>query len=457
MGTDVTVKNPYTGEVLATIPGVDESQIQELVLRAEDAFRRVGRNMTPYERYRVLSSVAEKIAVCREELAGLITEESGKPIKDSFIEVDRARQTFQFSAEEATNIRGETILCDVTPVRTDKTVMTRRVPLGVVAAITPFNFPLNLAAHKVGPSIAAGNAVILKPSSLAPLTALRLHEFFAEAGCPEDLFQIAIGGGSVGKALALHKEVRLVSFTGSISTGQRLAAAIGVKKLLLELGGNDPLVIMPDADLEEAAKTAVDHGTGSSGQRCTAVKRVLVHTDVEEPFTNLVVHLVEALRVGDPRKSDTDVGPLITAKAAIEVEKRILKALKEGAKLLVGGNRKGAVVDPTVLTKVNPESELVQEETFGPVLPIMSFTEIEEAIQISNSTEFGLQAGVFTNNIALVKRLFNEIDVATLIVNGGPGFRVEHLPFGGTKMSGIGREGVKYAIEEMTEIKSLIF
>ncbi|MBW2172171.1 MAG: aldehyde dehydrogenase family protein [Deltaproteobacteria bacterium] len=457
MRTDVVVENPYTGELLATIPGVNSSQIEEMVARAEDVFRRVGRNMTPYERYEILFSVADKIRTLREQLAKLITEESGKPIKDSFIEVDRARQTFLFSAEEARNIRGESIPCDVTEVRTDKTVMTRRVPLGVVAAITPFNFPLNLAAHKVGPAIAAGNAVILKPSSLAPLTALRLHELFAEAGCPEGLFQVAIGRGPVGEALALHKKVRLVSFTGSVSTGQRLAAAIGVKRLLLELGGNDPLLIMPDADLEEAAKTAVDHGMGSSGQRCTAVKRVLVHKDVEEPFTALVVSLAETLRVGDPGKPDTDLGPLITVEAAIEVERRIHQALEDGARLLIGGKRKGSFVDPTVLTEVNPESELVQQETFGPVLPIMSFTDIEEAIQICNSTDFGLQAGVFTNNIALVKRLFNEIDVGALIVNGGPGFRIEHLPFGGTKMSGIGREGVKYAIEEMTETKSLVF
>ncbi|MBW2260020.1 MAG: aldehyde dehydrogenase family protein [Deltaproteobacteria bacterium] len=457
MRTDVVVENPYTGELLATIPGVNSSQIEEMVARAKDVFRRVGRNMTPYERYEILFSVADKIRTLREQLANLITEESGKPIKDSFIEVDRARQTFLFSAEEARNIRGESIPCDVTEVRTDKTVMTRRVPLGVVAAITPFNFPLNLAAHKVGPAIAAGNAVILKPSSLAPLTALRLHELFAEAGCPEGLFQVAIGRGPVGEALALHKKVRLVSFTGSVSTGQRLAAAIGVKRLLLELGGNDPLLIMPDADLEEAAKTAVDHGMGSSGQRCTAVKRVLVHKDVEEPFTALVVSLAETLRVGDPGKPDTDLGPLITVEAAIEVERRIHQALEDGARLLIGGKRKGSFVDPTVLTEVNPESELVQQETFGPVLPIMSFTDIEEAIQICNSTDFGLQAGVFTNNIALVKRLFNEIDVGALIVNGGPGFRIEHLPFGGTKMSGIGREGVKYAIEEMTETKSLVF
>lgn len=451
------MKNPYTGEVLSVIPSTLSSEMARMVKRAEDAFKAVRLVMTPYQRYKILFAVSQKIRRRRRELARLITEESGKPIKDSLLEVDRAQQTVLFSAEEAKNIRGEAIPCDVTPLRTDKVVLTRRVPLGVVAAITPFNFPLNLVAHKVAPAIAAGNAIVLKPSSLTPLTALRLRELFLECGCPEDLFQVVVGFGSLGEALAVQESIRVVSFTGSIRTGERLASLVGIKKVILELGGNDPLLVLPDADLEAAARVAVEQGVGCNGQRCTAVKRVLVHEDVEKPFTDLVIGFVQGLHVGDPVKPRTDVGPLITVEAAMEIEKRIKKAVERGAELLTGGRRDGALLYPTVLKKVNDRHELVKSETFGPVIPIMTFADIEEAIRICNSTVFGLQAGVFTENLVLVKELFKRIDVGALIVNGGPAFRIEHLPFGGTKMSGIGREGVRYTIKEMTEIKSLVF
>jgi lactaldehyde dehydrogenase len=453
----VQVRNPYTNEILATLECANSEKIAKTVGDAEEAFQTVALQMTPYDRYELLFSVSKKIHSNRDELACLISMESGKPIRDSFIEVDRAQQTLLFSAEAAKNIRGEAIPCDVTPIHTGKVALTSRVPLGVLAAISPFNFPLNLVVHKVGPGIAAGNAVILKPSSQTPLTAIKLRDFFLEAGCHPGLFQLVIGPGSVGEDLACQDRIRLVSFTGSVSVGKRLSSKIGMKKIVLELGGNDPLLVMADGNLEDAASVAVEQGVGTNGQRCTAVKRVLVHEAVAEKFNARVVNIVKALRVGDPLDPETDVGPLITVDAAIEVEKRINEAVKSGAALLCGGSRDGATISPTVLKDVDPGAELVKEETFGPVIPIMTFSDIEEATRICNGTQYGLQAGVFTSDLNILKRMFRDLEVGAVVSNQGPGFRIEHLPFGGTKMSGHGREGIRYALEEMTEIKTMIF
>ena len=402
--TELSVNNPFNDDILATLKRTPSSDLDSIVRNAEIAFENISRHMTPYQRYEILSSVANKIKTNRDELAVLITKESGKPLKDSFVEVDRANQTFLIAAEESKNIRGETIPCDVTPVRTEKLAFTNRVPLGVIACITPFNFPLNLVAHKIGPAIAAGNSVVLKPSSLTPLTALKLREYFLESDIPADSLQILLGTGAIGQELASKKQIRLVSFTGSVLVGKQLSLTPGIKKLALELGGNDPLIIMPDSDIEKASQIAVEHGFGSNGQRCTGIKRVLVHKEIEKDFTKILLNLTKNLKVGDPLLHETDVGPLITIDAAIEVKKRIDKALENGAKLLIGGKYEGSIVYPTVLKNVKPDEELVMEETFGPVVPIITFDDIDDAIDICNSTDYGLQAGVFTTNLDLVKK-----------------------------------------------------
>ncbi len=456
MADELEVRNPFTGEIAGRVAVCGLDDVETIVARARGAKPAMDA-LTSYERGRILQRASERLAGDVESWARLITAEMGKPISDARFEVRRAVETFRLSAEEATRLWGEVIPGDVTSMPVDKIGLTRRVPVGVVLAVTPFNFPLNIAAHKVGPALAAGNRVILKPSRSAPLTALRMGELLDDCGLPPGAMQVVCLGREAAEKLVAHPGVNMVTLTGGTDTGRRVAALAGAKKISLELGGNDPLIVMADADLDAAAATAVDQRFGTSGQRCTAVKRVLVQRPVAAEFMDKLLALTERVQVGDPADDGVRIGPLITEAAAVLVERRINDACDRGATLRAGGRREKSLVWPTVLQSPPPDCELVAEETFGPVLPVFVFDEVDEAIDLANSTPYGLQAGLFTRDLDTVKRFFDGLEVGAVIVNGGPGFRQEHLPFGGVKASGVGREGIRFAMLEMTETKLLVW
>lgn len=452
----IAVAFPATGEQIGEVTKSDDADVDRAVESAQSAFIGPVRQLTPFERSRILHRVHDALSKNRQDLAKQITLESGKILRESSIEIDRALTTLRFSAEEATRLHGEVLPCDVTAAKTGKNAYVHREPIGVVGAITPFNFPLNTVVHKVAPAIAAGNTVVLKPSPETPLTSEMLGLLFAEAGAPPGMLNVVQGASEVGERLVGHPLVRAITFTGSIATGQRVSRIAGMKKLILELGGNDPLIVFPDADIEAAAATAIEQGLGTTGQRCTAVKRLFIHEKVFDKFTDMLCPKVRNLQIGDPLDASVDMGPLISEKAALEIEQRVHDAAERGAKLLVTGFREGAFHPPVVLTDVPEDCRLVAEETFGPVLPLKQFVTVEECIRMVNSTPYGLQAGVYTDSLELVKQLRRELEVGTLVVNGGPGFRIDSLPFGGVKQSGLGREGVIASVRELTEERVLI-
>jgi len=452
----IEVVNPYNGEKVGEVSACDKDDVEKAIASAKNA-RETAKNLTPYQRYEILVETAQEIRKRREELANLITSESGKVLKESLIEVDRAYQTLLFSAEESKRISGEAIPIRVAPGLKKDLGLTIYEPLGVIAAICPFNYPLNLVLHKIGPAIAAGNTIVLKPATSTPLTALELGKILMDNGLPAGVLNIITGKGSeIGNALVESEDVRMISFTGSVEVGKAIASRADMKKLSLELGGNDPLIVMDDTDIEKAVETAVPGAFGNTGQRCTSIKRVLLHEKIADDFIEKFVKKTEKLKVGDPAKIETDIGPLINEKAAVEVENRVNEAIKAGAALLVGNKRERATYWPTILDNVTLKTDLVCTETFGPVAPIIRFKTKEEAVEIANSTIYGLQCGVFTDSLDNVKYFAKNIEAGAVIFNEGPGFRAEHLPFGGSKQSGLGREGVKYAIREMSEVKTVV-
>ena len=449
----IKVLNPYTGKLVGNARKSSKSDILKAVKKAKEAFRL--NKLSPYKRQQIFKDTCSLMVKNKEEIAELITKETGKPINESRGEVDRAVFVISQCAEETMRIIGEVLPCGVTSSEIDKQAIATRRPLGVIAAITPFNYPLNVAAHKIGPALAAGNSVVLKPSPLACLTPVKLKEIMVAAGLPEDMFIIVNGYKEEAEALAAS-EVRMVTFTGSVSGGKNVARAAGIKKLSLELGGNSALIVFDDGDIPSAVKTCIDQRFRTAGQRCTAIKRLFVHKKIYDKFISLLIKETKKLDSRDPMEPGCDIGPLVTEAAAVLVEQRIKDAVKKGAKILNGGARKGSFISPTILGNVPENCDLVCEETFGPVLPVFGFEGLEEVITKVNSTKYGLQAGVYTNKMDVIKRLSKELEVGALIVNDGPGFRVESIPFGGVKESGIGREGVRYAIHEMTELVTLV-
>jgi acyl-CoA reductase-like NAD-dependent aldehyde dehydrogenase len=375
----------------------------------------------------------------------------------SRVELTRTANTLRCSADEARRIEGQVLDSDAYPPERGRWGIVHRRPLGIVLAITPFNFPINLAAHKLGPAFAAGCPVLFKPGPANVLSGRRLTELAHAAGVPEETLQCCVPDIPVLSEVVRGDRIAVISFTGGVPTAKRIAADAGGKKLLFELGGNDPLMVFPDADLDKAVHTAVQQRFGTTGQRCTAAKRIFLHKDVYGRFREAFVAATEALVVGDPMDPDTFVGPVVNARAAEIVEARLKDAVARGAKVLAGGRREGNLVWPTIVEDVPDAAELVADETFGPVAPLFSFETEEELIRRVNQTPFGLQAGVFTQDLSRVRRLFEALDVGTLAVNDGPGFRAEHFPFGGVKNSGLGREGVRYCIEELTFRKTLVW
>ncbi|MGY3535180.1 phosphonoacetaldehyde dehydrogenase [Bradyrhizobium sp. USDA 4452] len=450
----VEVFNPYTNKVVGTVPAARPEHVRSAFAKAA-AFKP---KLTRYERQRILLRTAEILAGRKEDFARLITAESGLCWKDSLYEAGRAYDVYSFAGQLAIKDDGETFSCDISPQGKARKIFTIRTPLlGAISAITPFNHPLNMVSHKIAPAIATNNRVVLKPTELTPLTALALADVLYEAGLPPEMLSVVTGNPhSMGDAMITDPDADLVTFTGSVRVGKHIADRAGYKRLVLELGGNDPLIVMEDADLEKAAELAVTGATKNSGQRCTAVKRILCVEAVADDFAALVLKKARTLKCGDPMDPTVDVGTVIHEGAAKEFERRVNAAVTDGAELLHGNDRKGALYPPTVVDRIPYTSELVMQETFGPVIPIVRVpNDIDSVVRISNATAFGLSSGVCTNRLDYITRFVNELDVGTVNVWEVPGYRIEMSPFGGIKDSGLGyKEGVQEAIKSFTNVKT---
>ena len=449
--------NPYSGESLGDVCQAGEEEAERAVTAAVQAFRELKR-LPSYERARILLDVARQIRENKEELVTLMSGEAGVPRFFTGIEVDRAVHTFTTAAEEAKRIGGEVLPLDLLPGSEDRFGYTRRVPLGPVLGITPFNFPLNLVAHKVAPAIAVGNPIVVKPAPQAPCTALKLAEFFEKAGLPRGALSVLPTSVKVAEKLVRDDRFKLLTFTGSASVGWYLKQAAGKKRVMLELGSNSAAVVHQDApDLDFAARRLALGAMASAGQVCISVQRVFVHRPVYEEFRQRFVDAVGATKVGDPLNPDTRVGPLIDEANAIRVEKWVENAVAKGARVLTGGHRNGVFYEPTVLENVDHSCEVYTEEVFGPVVLLEAYDSFEDALNLVNESRFGLQAGVFTADVRNILRAAEELEVGGVIVNDYPTYRIDHMPYGGVKDSGLGREGLKYAIQEMTELRLVVF
>lgn len=446
------VINPYDGKVIDTIP-IAHRQDAELAIESANNAKDSLREMSAFKISNKLFNVVEKLKEKRLEFAESLTLEVGKPINESLLEVDRSIETLKLSAEEAKRIYGESVPLDAGMGGKGFFAFTQKEPLGVVAAITPFNYPLNLTIHKIAPAIACKNTVIVKPPTEAPLTVMKFCDLLDEE-FPDGVVNVIPGYGSeVGDHLVISPDVNKISFTGSVTTGLMISQKAGMKKVTLELGGNDPTVILKDADLDKAVKGIINGAFLNAGQVCMGVKRVIVEDEIADEFAEKLVEATQKLVMGNPMDSKTTLGTLISEKAAIQVEETVNNAVREGAKILTGGNRDGAFYEATVIDNVAPEMDLVENETFGPVAPIIRVKNIDEAIEVANDTEYGLQAGVFTADYASAMRCAQEIEAGTVFINKQSTFRTDNMPFGGFKNSGIGKEGIKYAVDEMTKTK----
>lgn len=450
----IEVRNPYNGAVVGTVPAARAEHVREAFAKAA-AYKP---KLTRYERQKILLRTAELLRDRKEEFARIITAESGLCWKDSLYEAGRAYDVYSFAGQLTIQDDGETYACDISPQAKMRKIFTTRMPLrGVISAITPFNHPLNMVSHKLAPAIATNNRVVLKPTELTPLTALALADVLYEAGLPPEMLSVVTGNPStMGDAMITDPDCDLITFTGSVKVGKYIAEKAGYRRIVLELGGNDPLIVMEDADLDKAAGLAVTGATKNSGQRCTAVKRILVVEKVAEEFSRLVLEKAKKLKAGDPMDPSTDVGTVIHDRAAKQFERRVNDAVEKGAVLLHGNDRQRALYPPTVVDKVPYDCELVHEETFGPVIPIIRCPDdIAEVIRISNSTAFGLSSGVCTSKLEYITRFINELEVGTVNIWEVPGYRIEMSPFGGIKDSGLGyKEGVVEAMKSFTNVKT---
>lgn len=449
------VINPFNGEPVAVVHRADQSQVEQAIAAAEDGFS-VMRKLASYERQDILKSAAELIHDRREELARSITLEAAKPIKEARNEVERAATTFSLAAGEAVRIHGELLPLDINRLSGDRLGIVSRSPLGVISAISPFNFPLNLVSHKVAPALAAGNTVVLKPSSSTPITALILGEILTEAGLPEGAFNVTPCSPKYAEPLLSHPAVKMVTFTGSPAVGWDMKSRCGKARICLELGGNAAAIVEPDADIEQAINRCVIGGYAYAGQICISLQRLYLHDSIADEFLQGFIKKVQSLKLGDPLKEETQMGPMIDEAAAVKAEAWIKQGIEAGGKLLCGGKRRGNFLEPTVLFNV-PEKEPVScQEVFAPVVVIYRYQDFEEVVYAVNDSEYGLQAGIFSKDINKIITAFNRIEVGGLIANDIPTYRADNYPYGGVKASGLGREGVRYAMEEMTEMRILV-
>lgn len=453
----IDVIDPQDGVLVDRVPAATKEDM-ETCIEAAKSGAQVAARMPVVERMQIIGKAANYIETNAEHYARTIAKESSKTIREARKEVGRAVETLRLSAEEARRITGETIPFDQSPGGIGKVGYYRRFPLGIIGAITPFNDPLNLVAHKVGPAIASGNAIIVKPATVTPLSALLLAQAFSHAGLPEKILSVITGrGGEIGDVLVEHPAIRMISFTGGVETGLAITKKAGLKKVGMELGSNSPVIVLQDADLDDAVASSVSGAFWAAGQNCLGVQRVYIEDRVFDSFKEQFVEQTERYIVGDKQSEMTDMGPLITEKEAQRVEQLVQEALDKGATLETGGERDGAFYSPTVLTDVPEDCALAAEEIFGPVVLLYRVADLDEAIERANAVDYGLQAGIFTKNLDHAHRAIEELEVGGVMINDSSDFRIDAMPFGGVKQSGLGREGVKFAIQEMTDTKVVCF
>ncbi len=454
-GRESVVTAPYDHSILAVLSEAERSDAEVAVESAVQAFATT-RRMSSQQRASILREIAQALINRREEFARTICQEAAKPIKTARVEVDRAINTFQIAAEESTRIYGEYLPLDTLDSTAGRWGIVRRFPLGPIFAITPFNFPLNLVAHKIAPAIAAGCPIILKPAPQTPISALMLAEIIDDTSWPDGALAVMPLSNDSAGMLVSDERIKLLTFTGSAAVGWQLKNQAGKKRVTLELGGNAGVIVHKDADLEYAAHRCIAGGFSYAGQTCISVQRIVVHHDLFEEFKKKLVEGVRKLKCGDPMQESTDVPPLIREQDAVRVAQWIDEAVQAGGKLLCGGNRNGSLVEPAVLTETTSNMRVNYAEVFGPVVTVEEYETFDEALNFINNSEYGLQAGLFTRDASLIQTAFEEIEVGGLIVGDVPTFRVDQMPYGGVKNSGLGREGLRYAIEDMTERKLMV-
>jgi glyceraldehyde-3-phosphate dehydrogenase (NADP+) len=451
------IASPYSGEVVDSVPAATPDQIEQALRAAEKAAVVMGK-LTAHERYSILMRGADLVAQNVEELARTVSLEMGKPLNEARGEAGRIPDLLRLSAFEGSQLRGETLPVDAQVGAKGKMGFTMRVPCGVVVAIAPFNYPLLLVVHKIGPALAAGNAVILKPANQTPLSALKLTRLLIEAGLPENGLQCITGSGSkIGPVLCADPRVRKISFTGSTEVGEQITRIAGVKKLSLELGSNCPVIIMPDADVQQAAQATSLGGYINAGQVCISTQRVVVHRKVYADFLDALKPPVEAIKVGDPMADDTKLSAMVSEKEAERVEAWVSEAVANGARVVTGGQRQGAVFAPTIVADVKPEMRISCEELFGPAVAVTPVESVDEAITVANDSKYGLGSGIFTRDVTTALRFARDAQTGNVMINWTPLWRADLMPYGGFKGSGIGKEGPRYAVEEMTEMKTVVF
>ena len=452
----IAVLNPFDGATVDTIPQASASDVDAVVAGAVRGAE-IMRNMPAYDRFQILRKAADLMFARQDELGQIISREEGKVLAEGVFEASRAAETIELSAEEAKRLTGEVLPLDGAPGGAGRLGFTLRVPCGVVVAITPFNFPLNLVCHKVGPALAAGNSVVVKPASDTPLSALKLVEILLEAGVPPLAVSCITGtGGTVGEALCSDERVRKISFTGSAEVGRRICQVAGLKKVTMELGSNSPLIVMPDADLSKVVEATVKTGFANAGQVCISAQRVIALDQVYSDVIDQLRPRIEAISIGDQLSETTQMGPMVRQRDAERVEEWIGEAVAGGARLLCGGKRQAAVVSPALLADVQPEMRISRDELFGPAVGVTRAQSIEEAIALANDSRYGLSAGIFTQDIDAALRFAREVHSGNLQINWGPMWRADLMPYGGLKESGMGKEGPKYAVQEMTELKTVV-
>ena len=453
----IEVINPFDNSAIGTVPEATEEDLDRAIITSMGAFINFQENPA-YERADILEKASQLISKNRQILAESISKEAGKALKFSLGEVDRAAQTFKCAAEEAKRISGEIISLDAAPGGEKRFGYFIREPIGVIGAITPFNFPLNLVSHKIAPAIACGNTVILKPASSTPLTAIKLGELLIEAGLPKGILNIIFGSGStVGERLVCDDRLSMITFTGSPSVGKRIKNQAGLKKVTLELGNNSAVIIDKRLDYKKNLPRFMMSAFANSGQMCISLQRIYIQKDLYSEFVDKFISQVKTLKIGNPLDPEVDVGPMIDQKEVQRIESWVKEAKDSGAKILCGGKREGNIYYPTVLVDVNSEAKVITEEAFAPIVSITHYENFDEALEIVNRSKYGLQSGVFTDDTKKAFEAIKRLKVGGVMINDIPTFRADHMPYGGVKESGLGREGPRFAIEEMTDIKMICF
>nr|WP_106781890.1 aldehyde dehydrogenase family protein [Lysinibacillus timonensis] len=448
-----SLNSPYNGEKLANVAKASISDVERAIKGAHQAFLTFSKT-TAYERAEILYRVVDIMRGRRQELAEILAKEAGKPISAGLIEIDRTIATYQFSAEAAKQSMGETVPMDAAPGTKDRIGFTKRVPLGVISAITPFNFPFNLVAHKLGPAFAVGNTVVLKPANQTPLSALVMAEIFKEAGLPDGALQIVTGSGSeLSDTLVTHPLVKKVTFTGSGAVGLKIKEKVGLRKVTLELGSNAAVIVEPSTPIEKVIARCVAGAFGFAGQVCISLQRVYVHESIYDQFAKLFVEETKKLNVGDPMDPKVDVSAMIHPKEVERMKLWIEEAKEQGAKVAIGAEFTERWMTPTVMTNVKSNMKIVCLETFAPIVSLVPYKTLDEAIELVNASDLGLNAGIYTNVLTDALKAADEIEAGAVVINDIPTFRVDNMPYGGVKNSGYGREGIKYAVQEMTDLK----